>query len=388
MLPSLLGAALAGLLLVGSAPPQEGGPAPASPTESDREDRLETIREQIQALEAQLEALAGERASVIRQFETTDVELALRRQELAQVRRRQQHLEEELSERTEQVRELEGELEKVKGDLADRVVALYRMGPLSYARLVVGADSASDLLANYQLLNHLAQQDRRLILSVRDRRARLEAARAELQETRSELVQARAAAAAAVAALEEKQQERRRMLGRIDRESELMRQSLDEKERRARELEEMIGRFAAEATEPGAESFAVYKGRLPWPADGPLVGRFGRRRHPVYDTYTVSKGIEIGAERGTPVEAVYPGKVVFADWYTGYGLLVIIDHGGQFFSLYGHLQGVQARVGAHVEAGTVIGTVGETGSLEGPALYFEIRQGTRALNPAQWLEDR
>jgi septal ring factor EnvC (AmiA/AmiB activator) len=102
----------------------------------------------------------------------------------------------------------------------------------------------------------------------------------------------------------------------------------------------------------------------------------------------VSRGIEIGAPEGDPVTAVFAGRVAFADWYTGYGLLVIVDHGGDYFTLYGHLREVAVRVGDRVDPGALLGRVGETASLTGPNLYFEVREGTDALNPLQWLDRR
>ncbi len=127
---------------------------------------------------------------------------------------------------------------------------------------------------------------------------------------------------------------------------------------------------------------------MPWPGDGPITLSFGRQRHPVYDTYTLSKGIEIGAEPESPVLAVFAGRVAFADWFRGYGQVVILDHGNDFFTLYGHIAAVHVRVGQRVQAGEQVGTVGDTGSLTGPSLYFEIREGTDALNPLNWLQGR
>jgi septal ring factor EnvC (AmiA/AmiB activator) len=132
----------------------------------------------------------------------------------------------------------------------------------------------------------------------------------------------------------------------------------------------------------------VARGGLLWPGDGPITLSFGRQRHPVYDTYTLSKGIEIGAEADSPVRAVFEGRVAFADWFRGYGQVVILNHGNDFFTLYGHLAVINLRVGEWVETSGQVGTVGDTGSLTGPSLYFEIRQGANALNPSSWLQRR
>ena len=165
-----------------------------------------------------------------------------------------------------------------------------------------------------------------------------------------------------------------------------------EQERSADALETLLSAVGSTpvVTEAGAErpAFAGTRGELPWPAEGPVTETFGRKVHPVYDTVTLFKGIEIDAGAGTPVQAVYRGRVAFADWFQNYGLVVIVNHGDDFFTIYGHLNAVGVRTGEWVDAGAQVGTVGETGSLIGPSLYFEIREGADAVNPAQWLRER
>ena len=100
---------------------------------------------------------------------------------------------------------------------------------------------------------------------------------------------------------------------------------------------------------------------------------------------TLFKGIEIDAGEGNPVQAVYQGRVAFADWFQNYGLVVIVNHGNDFFTIYGHLDTVAVRTGEWVDGGSEVGTVGETGSLSGPSLYFEVRKGSEPLDPADWL---
>jgi murein DD-endopeptidase MepM/ murein hydrolase activator NlpD len=129
-------------------------------------------------------------------------------------------------------------------------------------------------------------------------------------------------------------------------------------------------------------------GTLDWPVDGEIVARFGRAVHPVYRTEVVNNGIDIAAPKGTPVRAVGAGEVVYADWNGGYGLMLILDHDGGYYSIYAHLERAAARVGQVVPKGATVGTVGESGSLAGPRLHFEIRQEGRAVDPIQWLRDR
>jgi septal ring factor EnvC (AmiA/AmiB activator) len=112
---------------------------------------------------------------------------------------------------------------------------------------------------------------------------------------------------------------------------------------------------------------------------------FGRVVNPRFNTVTVQKGVDIRAPAGAEVRAIAPGRVAHAGWFRGYGNLVIVDHGDGFHSLVAHLASMNTAMGEEVEAGTLLGTVGDSGSLKGPYLYFELREGGRPVDPGAWL---
>ena len=152
---------------------------------------------------------------------------------------------------------------------------------------------------------------------------------------------------------------------------------LREAEERLRGLLEGLGQ--GDASVP----IVALKGALPWPATGNLRSHFGRRKHPRFDTYTLQNGIEIETRPDLPVKAVHDGTVVYADRFLGYGLMVVVDHGGRHLSLYAHLAESHVSVGQHVESGSALGVVGE--GVEGAALYFEFRTQGRPEDPLDWL---
>jgi len=127
--------------------------------------------------------------------------------------------------------------------------------------------------------------------------------------------------------------------------------------------------------------FAEQKGQLLWPVDGKIVAKFGHRRNREGLRWN---GVTINAASGVPVLAVYSGKVVFADWLRGFGLLLILDHGSGYMSLYGHNQSLYKSVGDEVVQGEEIASVGMSGGLVKPALYFEIRHNGRPEDPQKW----
>lgn len=131
--------------------------------------------------------------------------------------------------------------------------------------------------------------------------------------------------------------------------------------------------------------FASQKGRLSMPARGRILTTYGRHKHPEFNSFTFSNGISISAPNGADVHSVYDGTVVFADYFKGYGNMVIVDHGGGFLSVYAHNSRVAKRAGATVSRNEVLASVGDVDSTRGPMLYFEIRYQGRAIDPSPWI---
>jgi len=140
--------------------------------------------------------------------------------------------------------------------------------------------------------------------------------------------------------------------------------------------------------EPPAVGFGTLKGRLPWPTEGRIVTGYGAQVHPRFGTRTFRNGVDIEAAAGREVTAVHSGHVVYTGWFKGYGNLIIVDHGGEYFTLYAHAANIRVAEGDEVKQGQAIGTVGDTGSLQGPRLYFEVRHAGKPQDPAQWLRPR
>jgi len=136
------------------------------------------------------------------------------------------------------------------------------------------------------------------------------------------------------------------------------------------------------------EAAGSARSRLPWPLEGQVLTRFGTQRHPQFGTMVYRRGIEIQAHEGESVRAVQGGLVAYADWYKGYGKLMIIDHGGGFYTLYGNLSRLDLKKEDRVAGGQVLGLAGETGGTKGSKLYFEIRRNGEAQDPLAWLAKR
>lgn len=350
---------------------------------------LDRLRGQIAMLQGRLADMGERRGTLVEEFEAADIRRALSRRQLDIIQMRLLVLFSQVQERKAAVERLTADLAEARRELAARIVALYRMGPLSYSRFLLAADSAEEVLANYQIVGRLAAQDRTLVASIRTRLVEHEAAVRAANEATVRLTDTRAEETLAIRELTAQQDLRQELIREIDIEAAAGRRALEGREKSALALEELLGTVSsAPVVAPLAgtrPAFGATLGNLPWPAEGPITESFGRKQHAVYDTYTLVKGIEIAAGAGAPVRAVHQGRVAFADWFQTYGLMVVISHGDDFYTIYGHLDGMLVRTGEWVDEGDQLGTVGQTGSLIGPSLYFEVREGAEAVNPELWL---
>jgi septal ring factor EnvC (AmiA/AmiB activator) len=194
------------------------------------------------------------------------------------------------------------------------------------------------------------------------------------------------------AELEAQEKKNRALMDEIKTNKKTHEQALEELNLRARQLQELLQKLEKQEFLLPFPLVPFYekKGKLPWPAGGKIIQQFGIQRHPRFNTVTMNSGIEIApAKNDLIVRAVHPGKVVFADYFQGYGNLLIIDHGMTYYSLYGHCAAFLVQNGDVVRTDQPIAEAGETGSLAGNiSLYFEIRYRTKPLDPLQWLARR
>ena len=270
--------------------------------------------------------------------------------------------------------------------LRPRLAARQRMDRVGELGLVASAASLADLVKRRALLDRVLAHDARTLRAAREalrERERATAGRLAEAERLGELAE-RARQGRTEAA--RRREERRALLASVRGAREVHERAAAEADGQARKLAEFIAALPPpRAGQVAYTGFAQLRGRLPRPAAGPLQAGFGKVVNPRFRTVTVQNGIEIGAARGEPVRAVAPGQVVHAGWFKGYGNLVIVDHGDGFHTLVAHLESMSAAAGEEVAAGTLLGTVGDSGSLRGPYLHFELREKGRPVDPRPWL---
>ena len=242
------------------------------------------------------------------------------------------------------------------------------------------------LMAYHRVL----QRDRlERIRSVRDTLSEIEAARARIDQTQSGLARTRAERETELASIAEGKAERQRVLDGIEARIASRGAEIRALEKDANALADLLESlkdiFADIPSGLDADlPFRERKGHLDWPVKGKLAQRFGA----TLDGGRSADGVVVSASSGSAVKAVAHGRVAFADWLRGFGLLLIVDHGEGFLSLYGHNESLLREVGDWVDAGETIATVGASGGRSDPSLYFELRHQGQPLDPRNWFARR
>ena len=356
---------------------------PAAAGNDDASERLRRLRREAAALAQENVLLGEEEKKILGQLDelaarrdVAAAELEVARAALADVSRAADAWEEE------EARALLREKMARQG-LATRLRQMERLGPTARVAALAAAPSPGAAIAGLRAFTDAAALDRKIVTSARRsgqraataaREAR--AARLELQAATTRALAGREAAATATRRYQER-------LGKIRAETRLYTQAAAELNDASARLQAFLGGDLP-APPDGPDPLRL-RGTLPWPVSGKVLQGFGPRRHPRFGTLVPHNGIAIAAPAGADVRAIVDGKVVFADWFQGYGRTVIIDHGAGLMTVQSHLSAVIVSVGQVVTQGQLLGLVGDSGSLEGVRLYFEIRREGTPVDPEGWL---
>jgi len=367
------------------------------------QDSLEAKRREIDLMQrearekrARARELRGKETQALGQLRRTDRELRSTRGRLQNLSRRRRNLGQQLElTRTDlqlSVQSLGGARERLRR----RLRSIYKMGPARELEVMLSQQSFAQLMARWDFLLMVAEQDRQLVEEVRERKERVESLETRLQghlsqierttrQTTSEnqrLARLRDQRATTVASIQTQRQNYEAAAAELERSARALQRLLVQLEQKRKSRDVQRGRAAS----PYSGDFARGEGAMEWPVRGQVVGRFGPETHPRFGTTINNNGLDIAAALGTPVQSVARGSVEYtSEDFASYGPIVILNHGDGFMTLYAHLSDILVAVGQQVTAGQIIGRVGDTGSLKGAILHFEVRKGGTALNPQDWL---
>jgi septal ring factor EnvC (AmiA/AmiB activator) len=355
------------------------------PAHAQRTD-LDRIRTDITRLRQRLDEVRRQAQSAARELEEVDLELGIRTRELDLAAAAEAKLTGEQRAIESQIATLEPRIAKQKRDLRKRLVALYRMGGLSYIRLLLALGGDQNPIEAVSMLSYLVSHDARAVTRFRSAQQQLAQRRAALADRQRRLHQTRIIVEQRRRAVQLAYQQQQAVVVRLHAEESGAQQQLAVLEEKARRLQRLVDVLSQQKPGNGtALDIRSVQGALPWPVQGKVVERFGRQRNPKFSTWTINNGLKIEAAPGAGVRAVFQGTVLFSQWFKGYGNLIILDHGNRVFSLYGNLKAVGVAVGERIAAGQTIAGVGESEDARAGHLYFEIRRDNRPEDPQKWL---
>ncbi len=298
---------------------------------------------------------------------------------------------------------LKGEIEKTREQAASlreavaskkeyasaRLCALYRIKRMGSMNLLADARSMHALVRRQAALEKIIDHDERVVADLLRKKSRLKSVLESLEKREKKKEELENEYEKSRRELEEKKAARRKMLSKVRSRKENRITALKYLKKAAARLDRALSsrkRLKGKGGSPVNSSFSEYQGLLKMPVKGKIISNYGKYIEPLSGAVNFRDGIEIRASRGAEIRAVFGGKAIYADWLKGYGNVIIISHGGEYHTVYAHADEVFVEAEDHVKADEVIGTVGDTGSLFGTALYFEIRRDGDPVNPLKWID--
>jgi murein hydrolase activator len=348
---------------------------------SDTEGLSRRAAERLKTLHDEAEQLASQEKTVLGQLRNLEVQRQIKSEEQRQAEADAARVARELSALDQQIYMLDRQARNDIPILRNRIVNLYKLGDGGYVRLLLSATDVRRFGQASRLVVELASQDRRRVLEHEQRLDGLHASRETVTDRQAKLVALKTQVQRARAEIDRVLETRNALIREIDERRDLNAQLSSELMAAQQKLQSEVTDLSSASTP--SLPIGPFRGDLDWPLAGPLRQRFGFSE----SGRAMNNGIDIAADEGLPVRAIHAGTVAYADAFTGFGRLVIVDHGSQNFSLYGNLKDIAVEKGAHVQSGATLGSVGSTPT-GATGLYFELRIDGHAVDPLQWLKKR
>lgn len=291
-------------------------------------------------------------------------------------------------------------------EIEKRLSSLYKAGELGALRMFFSAESFPQLAENIRYMTSIIENDKKIFSEYSQKIDQLKSLKLNLERNALKKERIMTGIEQKKREIEEEKSKKALYLGKVRQDRKSYETSLKELQTNAARLQTMITRLNALSRrklysrheKPGSRQkqlaelppvpdrgFASQKGRLSFPVRGEVVESYGKHKHPEFNSFTFSKGVSISAPSGTEIKSIYEGTVIFADYFKGFGNMIIVDHGGGYFTLYAHASRLAKKVGAEVARHETIGSVGDVDSSRGSMLYFEIRNQGKPVDPAGWV---
>lgn len=352
---------------------------------------LEKLKKEIEGKREKNFAVKKKEESILSTLEEIDQRLRVRQKEASFFELKIKEKDGELERLSVDIKGLNGDIQERQKAISKRLRTMYQERQTGSLKILFASQNYSDLLRRFQYLKTIAQKEGEMLSQFKAKQVRLEEKNHELMEVKRLLVQDREVLAQKLVEIRAEKKKKDQLLARVRNERTSYEKVLAELDESSLQLQTLVKTLEDEKKrlqKRFSDKFSKERGRLGWPNDGEVVALFGRQKHPKFDTFIYRKGIEIEPSKGQEVKTVYDGVVIYANWFRGYGMVIIVDHGENYYSIYAHLSKLLVSVGDAVGRNRTIGEVGETGLSQGNRLYFEIRHQGEPMDPLTWLQKR
>jgi len=385
----------------GAETPEAPAAPPEAPTRAAESDaaKLARIRARREAVEREILKLQSQTESTLRDLDSIDLDLRLAAHRFDEAEIEFKETTRLLDATIREVQATRDKIDAMRPRVLKSLAALSKLGELSYARLLFSLDDPADILRGYRYVSRIASADGDQIRGFKASLVQLSGLEEQLKKRTAENLETRRRLNEARGILASRKSSKEARIEEIARERQLQEELAEEYQKREAELLRLLGEsgevspsgeFVQPAVQPiapfqGDAPLHQFKGQVPWPVRGTLVRKFGVERDPQFGTRTIQQGIEIDAFPEIEVHAVHAGRVVYADQFVGYGMLVIIDHGNREHTLYGRLGELRVAPGDDVSEGSLLGLLPNT-RVTGSGLHFEVRVQGKPEDPLDWLK--
>ncbi|MFL2947989.1 MAG: murein hydrolase activator EnvC family protein [Nitrospinales bacterium] len=352
---------------------------------NDEQKELQALKKKIALQEKTISIEGARESTVLKHLQKIGQKLKLMERELNISQLNYKVNQKQILSLVQRYKKAEQKLKYQEKNLGLRLRSIYKEGPVYPLKIMFSSNNVTDLLQKIKYMNLIARQDSELLYEYKNKLDHMNEGKRALFEARKKIIHLKEKAKIKKKEIERTKIIKLKFLKKIKKKKSLNIKTRKELVAASNNLNKLINKLLVKLVSGEGLEISDKKGRLKLPLNGPILNKFGRKRVKEYDSYIVYNGINVKATKGTHVKAVFDGKILFAGELEGYGNLVIIGHGNKYHSLYGHLDDINVSVNKVVMTGEIIGLSGDSGSLEGEVLYFELRKNGKPIQPLPWF---
>ena len=351
----------------------------------DEQAELKILRKKIAQQENAISKVGKKESAVLKNLQKIGSQLKLKKRELEIYKWNFKNNQKKIFSLEPRLKKAEQKIKSHKKILGLRLRSIYKERPMFPLRVAFSSNNVTDLMQRLKYMDLIAQQDSQMLQEYLTKLEKIKQDKSSLYKVRAKLVSLKKNTVSKKREIEKTKKEKSVYLKKIKRKKNQSVKVRKELLAASNNLNSLIDKLLMKLVSGEGLDISDKKGRLKLPLKGRILNKFGRKRVKEYESYIVYNGINVRARRGTPVQAVFDGKVLYTGELEGYGNLVIVGHGKEYHSLYGHLDSIKVAANKVVKTGEVIALSGDSGSLEGETLYFELRKNGKPIEPVRWF---